>query len=87
MIKYELSFTEALQVLEKGEGWVQGEYFSDGVVLMFDTNGWTGFSRDYLHVHDFSSRVMKSALQITQGIMSQKYRIVRTQPDAERKCK
>lgn len=86
MIKYELSFTEAIRALEKGEGWVQGEHFSDGVVLMFDKGS---SANDYIHVHDFTVdyKSSKFNLQITRSILSQKYRIVCTQPDAERKCK
>lgn len=85
-MKYELTFYEALDVLVNNKGWVQGEYFADGVVLMFD-NGSVGL--DYIHCHDFrgSFRDSKEQLQITRGILYQKYRVVRTQPDAERKLK
>lgn len=86
MIKYELSFTEALRVLEYNEGWVQGEQFGDGVVLMFDKGT---LARDYIHVHDFTVgyKSSKFDLQITRTILEQKYRVVHTQPDAQRICK
>jgi hypothetical protein len=86
MLKYELTFTEAMQVLINKEGWVQGEDFSTGVVLMFDSGS---VGKDYIHVHDFTLDYFdcKWALQITRGTLSQKYRVVSTQPDAERKIK
>lgn len=88
-MKYELTFYEALDILVNNKGWVQGENFADGVVLMIDEEGYTGYSKDYVHVHDFSSNrgAVKSELQITYGVVSQKYRVVCTQPDAERKLK
>lgn len=88
-MKYGLTFYEALDVLVNNEGWVQGEYFADGVVLMIDEEGYVGYSKNYIHVHDFSSNKgsVKSELQITQGVIAQKYRVIRTQPDAERKVK
>lgn len=84
-MKYELTFNEALDVVIKNKGWVQGEQFANGVVIMFDNHRWLG--KDYIHVHDFtlSASDCKSPLSIKRGILSQKYRVVNTQPDAERK--
>lgn len=81
---YDLTFTEALEVLTSGKGWVQGEDFAAGVVLMFDSGS---VGKDYVHVHDFTVAFKDSKwnLQITRGILLQKYRIVTTQPDAERR--
>lgn len=88
-MKYELTFYEALDVLVNNKGWVQGENFADGVVLMIHGEGYVGYSKGYVHVHDFSTYrgARKSELQITHGVISQKYRVVYTQPDAERKLK
>lgn len=88
-MKYELTFYEALDVLVKNEGWVQGENFADGVVLRMFEEGYVGYSKNYVHVHDFSANrgSVKSELQITHGVIAQKYRVVCTQSDAERKLK
>lgn len=86
-MKYELTFYEALDVLVNNKGWVQGEQFSDGIVLMFDDHQRLG--KDYIHCHDFTlpSHSCKFSLSISRNILSQKYRVVHTQPDAERKLK
>ena len=83
-MEYTLSLTEALDTLINKEGWVQGEDFQNGVVLMFD-GGSVG--QGHIHVHDFKLDYFdcKSELRITRGLLRQKFRVVNTQPDALRK--
>jgi len=83
-MEYTLSFTEALEVLTNNGGWVQGESFADGVVIMFD-GGSVG--QGHIHVHDFTLDYFdcKSEFHITRSLLSQKFRVVKTQPDALRK--
>jgi len=84
-MEYTLSFSEALEVLTNNEGWVQGEMFRDGVVLMFYS---CSTVYNHIHVHDFtldSFNNCKSELQITRRMLSQRFRVVKTQPDALRK--
>ncbi|KAA1254749.1 hypothetical protein F0M16_10810 [Vibrio cholerae] len=85
-IKYTLSFQEALEQVMGGKGWAQGEHFDDGVIMMEMGNMFID-GRDYLHVHDFKAERgnQKSDFWITKNLMMQKFRIVRTQADAERK--
>ncbi|OXX44823.1 hypothetical protein B9J93_12660 [Vibrio sp. V17_P4S1T151] len=85
-IKYTLSFQEALEQVMDGKGWAQGEQFANGVIMM-EKSAMFIDGRDYLHVHDFKSerRNQKSDIQITKNLMMQKFRIVSTQADAERK--
>lgn len=79
-IKYPLSFTEALEVLMKNEGWIQGDNFADGVVFKLDESGLVKHC-DFLNKsHDREINAM-----LTIGVYSQNYRIVHTQPDAERR--
>lgn len=85
-MKYELTFNEALDVLINNKGWVQGEHFADGVVLIYGT---PSICLDLVYLRDFNlpscTNGSRSPLQITRGVLSQKYRVVTTQPDAERK--
>lgn len=85
-IKYTLGFQEALEQVMDGKGWAQGEHFADGVIMM-EKGGMFIDGRDHLHVHDFKAERgnQKSDIQITKNLMMQKFRIVRTQADAERK--
>ncbi len=79
-IQYPLSFTEALEILMKNEGWIQGDNFADGVVFKLDKTGLVKQCNFTDKSHDREYNAM-----LTTGVYSQNYRVVTTQPDAERK--
>lgn len=85
--EYTLSFHEALQAIFENDSWAQGEEYADGVILMAK-GGLFIRGRDELHLHDFKAKLSKDekfALSISKNAINQKYRLVSTQFDAERK--
>lgn len=84
---YNLTFQEALEAIMNDNAWAQGENFRDGIIIMAKGGLFiNGF--DFLHIHDFKTKLSessKSDFQLTKGAMQQKYRLVSTQFDAERK--
>lgn len=75
MNKFNLTFTEAMQVLADNNGWVQGEGFHSQVVLIneFDT----------IKARDFRSASPHNT-PLTVGMMKQKYRVVQFQSELEK---
>lgn len=84
--EYPLTFQEALQNVMDGKGWAQGDGFADGVIMMCE-GGMFMRGKDHLHIHNFGCRgdEQKSPIYITKNLMTQKFRMVSTQPDAERR--
>lgn len=83
---YPLTFQEALENVMSGKGWAQGDGFPDGVIMMCE-GGMFMRGKDYLHIHNFTlkSHEQKQPIHITTSLMAQKFRMVSTQPDAERR--
>ena len=72
-MEYPLTFIDAMKVLEKCEGWVQGERFRQGIVL-----------KDGLvcvQVHDLKTKHTRD-LTITYNILGQHFRIIKTEQEA-----
>lgn len=78
-IEYTLTFSEALDILMKDEGWIQGDDFADGVIYKLGKDGIVKCVNFFVDSKDREYNAM-----LTSGIYRQKYRIVHTQPDAQR---
>ncbi len=78
-IEYTLTFLEALEILMKDEGWIQGNEFADGLIYKL---GKDGIVKCVNFMADSKDREYNAML--TTGVYRQMYRIVHTQPDAER---
>lgn len=85
-ITYPLTFQNALNALMNGQGWIQGDNFADGVVIMKE-RGYGVQGKDHAHFHNFniSGSDAKFPLEITNMLYQQNFRIVTSQPDAERR--
>ena len=72
-MEYALTFSEAMDVLKRNDGWVQGERFKKGCIL----------KEGLINIvcHDFNTNTT-SDVQLTHNIVNQHYRLVQFQKDA-----
>lgn len=69
--KFNLPFPDAMLVLIRGEGWVQGEHFKEGLYLSLDTSGAV-----LVQSADKQSGHEPFAVLLSKDLMMQKYRAV-----------
>lgn len=88
MSKHELTFEQAKEAVINDNVWAQGDKFANGVVLMMKGSG-TISGSEFLHLHSFNKSINDNKLflnpktnELAKSIQSQKYRIVKTQPEA-----